>query len=186
MCIRDSVGDDLLTLLRCLAMRNARRYNERTAGETLLTPSDSTMATSSQITTYSGVDHTWAFNAEDCAKQRISESVAAGNWRAAESAAYEASMFGLMANEAYSRIFQMPEEPAKGEDDCYESYYEKCAAVENARLAAVFRQLGIAFDEDKIQDNLAIHSKWFYRYLIPSDAGQFAAPCHYPLDAQFD
>lgn len=148
------------------------------------------MANSSQLITqaipeYLGIDHTWTFNAEDCAKQRIREAVAASNWRAAESAAQDACMFGLMANEAYSRIFKMPEEPGKSED-CYESYIEKCAAVENARLAAIFRQLGILFNEDKIQDNLAIHSKWFFRYLIPSDAGQFAAPYHYPLDAQFD
>lgn len=130
-------------------------------------------------TEYRGVDHRWTFNLEECSKKLVEEAVSKGNHDLAIRHAARAQEYGHMANCAYDRIYPYPDEET-------ENYEDLLADILKLRAVGICKELGIDYDPIKDDYPDEILGQWYYRYIIPTDAGKFKCPNPYPINAQFD
>jgi hypothetical protein len=121
------------------------------------------------------IDHSWAFNAERCAQQRVAAAVAAGDSDRAQREFYAASALSYIANGSAALLYPMPTDEDADVDEL--------AAVESQRTEYNCKMLGIEFTTDRwgvptksLTDTL---SRWYYRDL---SRNEFSCPLPYSVE----
>ena len=122
------------------------------------------------------IDHSWAFNAERCAQQRVAAAVAANESDRAKAEFYAASTLSYIANGSAALLHPMP-----ANDD---ADIDELAAVERQRMEYICKMLGIDFTVDRwgcpTPDLTATLSRWYYRDL---SRNEFSCPLPYSVES---
>lgn len=121
------------------------------------------------------IDHSWAFNSEACAQQRVAVAVAAGDTDRARREFYCANELSCIANGSAALLFPLPVDEDAG--------LEELAAVERQRMEYNCKMLGIEVATDRwgipTQELTDTLSRWFYRCV---NRNEFSCPLPYPMN----